>query len=101
MRPGRNTEISVTYSIVGREPPASRRGDLAGQVPAPFAQASPGAQGDELLGLRVVVSDRRNREDEPALAEANRLDEDRAAGPGQDDHVAGIDVASKDQIIHR
>ena len=86
--PGRNTEISVTRSI------------LVGQVPAVFAQAGAGGQRDELFGLRPVVVDRRHREDESALAEADRLDQDRAAGPGQDDHITGVDIASKDHIFH-
>jgi hypothetical protein len=75
--------------------------DLAGQAPAVFAHARPGAQGHELLGLRPVVADWCHREDEPALAQADRLDQDRAAGPGQDDQITSIDVASKDQILHR
>ena len=68
---------------------------------SPFAQASPGAQGDELLGLRPIIADRCDREDESALAQADRLDQDRAVSPGQDDHVTGVDVARKDQILHR
>lgn len=86
--PGRNTEISVTRPI------------LVGQILAVFAQASPGGQRNEPFSLRLVVADGRHREDEPALAEADRLDQDRAAGPGQDDHITGIDVASKDHILH-
>ena len=75
-------------------------GNPAGLALSPFAQAGTGAQGDELLGLRPVVIDWCHREDEPALAQADRLDQDRAAGAGQNDHVTGIDVASKDQILH-
>ena len=67
---------------------------------AVFAQASPGGQGDELLGLRPVVVDWRHREDEPALAKADRLDQDGTTGPGQDDHVTSVDIASKDHILH-
>jgi hypothetical protein len=87
--PGRNTEISVTRPI------------LVGQVSAVFAQAGAGGQRDELFGLRPVVVDWRHREDEPALAEADRLDQDGTAGPGQDDHITGVDIASKDHIFHR
>jgi len=70
-------------------------------VLCPFTQAGPGAQGDELLGLRSIIADRCDREDESALAQADRLDQDRAVSPGQDDHVTGVDVARKDQILHR
>jgi hypothetical protein len=87
--PGRNTEISVTQPI------------LVGQILVVFAQTGAGGQGDELLGLGPVVVDGRHREDEPALSEADRLDQDGTAGPGQDDHVAGVDIASKDHILHR
>ncbi len=45
-------EISVTQPV------------LVGQILAVFAQAGPGGQGDELLGLRPVVVDWRHREDE-------------------------------------
>jgi len=55
-----------------------------------------GSWGDEAS----VVVHWRHREDEPALAQADRLDQDRAAGARQNDHVTGIDVASKDQILH-
>jgi len=78
----------------------ARLGDRAGPALSPFAQAGTGTQGDELLGLRPVVVHWRHREDEPALAQADRLDQDRAAGARQNDHVTGIDVASKDQILH-
>jgi hypothetical protein len=88
--PRRNTEISVNTRPI-----------LVGQVPAVFAQAGAGGQRDELFGLRPVVVDWCNREDEPALPEADRLDQDRAAGPGQDDHITGVDIASKDHIFHR
>ena len=87
--PGRNTEISVTRQI------------LVGQVPAVFAQAGAGGQRDEVFGLRPVVVDGCHCEDEPALAEADRLDQDRAAGPGQHNHITGVDIASKDHIFHR
>lgn len=86
-------------SVLGRHAP--RRGDLAGQVPAAFAQARPRRQRDQLLSLRPVVTDRCDRENEPALAETDRLDQDRGAGTRQDHHVASIDVASKDHILHR
>ena len=82
-------EISVTQPV------------LVGQILAVFAQAGPGGQGDELFGLRPVVVDWRHREDEPALAKADRLDQDGTAGPRQDDHVTGVDIASKDHILHR
>ena len=81
--------------------PAGRLSAYPGQVLTALAHAGPRAQGDELLGLRPVIADWCHREDEPALAQADRLDQDRAAGPGQDDHVTGVDVASKDQILHR
>jgi Asp-tRNA(Asn)/Glu-tRNA(Gln) amidotransferase A subunit family amidase len=87
--PGRNTEISVTRVI------------LVGQIPAVFAQAGRCSQRDAPFGLGPVVVDWRDREDKPALAEADRLDQDRAAGPGQDDHITGIDITSKDHILHR
>ena len=83
------TEISVT-------PPV-----LVGQILAVFAQAGPGGQGDELFGLGPVVVDWRHREDEPALAKADHLDQDRTTGPGQDDHVTSVDITSKDHILHR
>ena len=73
---------------------------LASQVLAVFAQARPGCQRDELFGLGPVVADGCHGEDEAALAEADRLDQDRAACTGQDDHVTGIDVAREDQILH-
>jgi hypothetical protein len=88
--PGRNTEISVNTRPI-----------LVGQVPAVFAQAGAGGQRDELFGLRTVVVDWRHREDEAALPEADCLDQDRAAGPGQHDHITGVDIASKDHIFHR
>jgi hypothetical protein len=90
----------AAMSVFGRHS-APRRGDLAGQIVAAFAQARRRRQRDQLLGLRPVVTDRCNRENEPALAETDRLDQDRGAGTGQDHHVAGIDVASKDHILHR
>ena len=74
---------------------------LVGQILAVFAQAGPGGQGDELLGLRAVIVDWCHRKDESALAKADHLDQDGAAGPGQDDHVTGVDVAGKDHILHR
>jgi len=66
-----------------------------------FAQARGRRQRDELFGLGPVVADWCHREDEPALAKADRLDQDRAAGPGQNDHIARVDVASEDYILHR
>ena len=87
--PGRNTEISVTRPI------------LVGQILAVLAQAGAGGQRDELFGLRPVVVDWCHREDEPALAEADGLDQDGATGPGQDNHITGVDIASKDHIFHR
>ena len=74
---------------------------LVGQILTVFAQTGPGGQGDELLGLRPVIVDWCHREDESALAKADHLDQDGAAGPGQDDHVTGVDIASKDHILHR
>jgi hypothetical protein len=87
--PGRNTEISVTRPI------------LVGQVPTVFAQTGRGGERDKPFGLRPVVAYWRHRQDEPAPAKADRLDQDRTAGPGQDDHITGIDIASKDHILHR
>ena len=81
--------------------PAGRLSAYPGQVLTALAHAGPRAQGDELLGLRPVIADWCDREDEPALAQADRLDQDCAAGPGQDDHITGINVARKDQILHR
>ena len=66
-----------------------------------FAQARRRRQRDKLFGLGPVVADWGDCEDEPALAETDRLDQDRAAGPGQDDNITRIDVASKDHILHR
>jgi hypothetical protein len=90
----------VAMSILGRYT-APRRGDLAGQIVAAFAQPRRRRQRDQLLSLRPVVTDRGDRENEPALAETDRLDQDRGAGTRQDHHVAGIDVAGKDHILHR
>jgi hypothetical protein len=83
------TGISVIHAV------------LVGQVLPVFAQARRRRQRDELFGLGPVIIDWCHREDEPALAEADRLDQDRAAGPGQDDHITRIDVASEDHILHR
>ena len=66
-----------------------------------FAQARRCRQRDKLFGLGPVVANWGHREDEPALAEADRLDQDCAAGPGQDDDITRIDVASEDHILHR
>ena len=99
---------SVSLAVLGgrirrrhRQSPRPRRGDLVGQVLAVFAQAGRGGQRDTPFGLGPVVIDGRHGKDEPALAEADRLDQDRAAGPGQDNHVTGIDITSKDHILHR
>ena len=73
---------------------------LARQILPVLTQAGPGRQRDELFGLGPVVADGCDGEDEPALAEADRLDQDRAAGTGQDDHITGVDVAREDQILH-
>jgi hypothetical protein len=73
---------------------------LAGQPLARFAQAGRCGQRHEPFGRRPVVADRCHCEDEPALAEADGLDQDRAAGAGQDDHVARVDVTGKNDILH-
>lgn len=87
--PGRNTEMSVIRPI------------LVGQVFTVSAQTGRGGERDEPFGLRPVVVYRRHRQDEPAAAKADRLDQDRTAGPRQDDHITGIDIASKDHALHR
>ena len=74
---------------------------LVGQVPTVFAQTGRGGERDEPFGLRPVVVYWRHRQDDPAPAKADRLDQDRTAGPGQDDHITGIDIASKDHVLHR
>jgi hypothetical protein len=77
------------------------RGDLVGQVLGVFAQAGCGGQRDAPLGLGPVVIDGCHGENKLALAETDRLDQDRAAGSGQDDHITSIDIASKHHILHR
>lgn len=74
---------------------------LVGQVPTVFAQTGRGGERDKPFGLRSVVAYWRHRQDEPAPAKADRLDQDRTAGSGQDDHITGIDIASKDHVLHR
>ena len=74
---------------------------LVGQVPTVFAQTGRGGECDEPFGLRPVVAYGRHRQDEPASAQADRLDQHRAARPGQDNHVTGIDIASKDHVLHK
>ena len=98
---GPGTVLPDADRVAGRIPGHRHRPILVGQVSAVFAQASAGGQRDELFGLGPVVVDWRHREDEPALAEADRLDQDGTAGPGQDDHITGVDIASKDHIFHR
>ena len=80
---------------------ATERGPVRAELQLLEQDEGGGGQGDELFDLRPVVIDWRHREDEPALAEADRLDHDGTAGPGQDDHVTGVDIASKDHILHR
>ena len=73
---------------------------LQSHAPADFVQAYLGRQGHQALGLGTVIADWRDGEDEPALPEADLLDQDSMAGTGQDDDVAGVDVASHNLVIH-
>src|SRR6516162_5967713 len=73
---------------------------LQGHAPAALAQAYLRRQRHQALGFWPVIPDWRDGEDEPALAEADLLDQDRVAGVGQHDDITRIDVTSQDHIIH-
>ena len=64
------------------EPQAGRCAGVAsaGQILPGPAQPRRGREGDQALRLDPVIAHRRHGEDEPALAEADRLDQDCAAG---------------------
>jgi hypothetical protein len=65
-----------------------------------FAQAYSCRQRHEPLCFRLVIIDWRYRQDEPALSQADLLDQNRAARMWQDDHVSGVDVTSQDYGLH-
>jgi hypothetical protein len=65
-----------------------------------FAQAGACGKGHEPFGLRPVVADRCHGEDKAALTEADGLDQYRATGTRQDDHVASVDITGIDDILH-
>jgi hypothetical protein len=67
---------------------------------AASVQACRGRECDKALSLDPVIADGRHGENKPTLPQADGLDQDRTAGTGQHDHITGIDVASKDQILH-
>jgi hypothetical protein len=65
-----------------------------------LAQAYPCRQRHEPLCLGPVIIDWRYRKDEPALSQADLLDENRVPGIWQYDHVSILDVTSQDYGLH-
>ena len=74
--------------------------DLLGHVPATFAQARLRRQRNDLLCSGRVVVYRRYREDESALPEADRFDQDCIIGIRQHDHITSTNIARQDDIVH-
>ena len=74
--------------------------DLLGHVPATFAQARLRRQRNDLLCSGRFVVYRRHREDESALPEADRFDQDCIIGIRQHDHITSTDIARQDDIVH-
>ena len=74
--------------------------DLLGHVPAAFAQARLRRQRNDLLCSGRFVIYRGHREDESALPEADRFDQDCIIGIRQHDHITSIDIARQDDIVH-
>jgi len=92
--------LGVMLVDVAAKHPSGAPAGLTGQVTAVLAQLRTGGQRDQALGLPPVVADRRDGENEPALTQPDGLDHDRSAGPRQLDHVTGVDICSKHQILH-
>ena len=65
-----------------------------------FAQANPGRQFHQPLSGPVII-DWHHGKDEPALSQADLLDENRVPGIGQHDYVASGDVTSQDYGLYR
>jgi hypothetical protein len=66
-----------------------------------FAQAYSCRQRHEPLCFRFVIIDRRYRQDEPALSQADLLDQNRVPGIWQYYHVSSVDVTGQDYGFHR
>jgi hypothetical protein len=64
-------------------------------------QAGPGREGDGAIGFRGSLADRPDGQDETALAEADRADQDGAGSARKRDDVTGTDITGQDGVFHR
>lgn len=63
-------------------------------------QPRPRGQGNSVLSLGAAIACRLNGEDEPAMAEANRLNPGNAVTPRQRDHITRSDIPGQDDVFH-
>jgi len=57
-------------------------------------------QGDDPLCPRHVVARWRHGEDEPALTQADRFDQQFITGAGKHDYVTGVEITRQDLLHH-